>query len=190
MKMSRIALSLSSILFLGTGLSAGAREYRASNLYEARGPVKEIKLKSKNDFSKSRSKVSFLENGMQTWDQTYYDSMGLPRGIIVNMGNRILTDVKISYSEEGNPLVIIYHDKAGDAPSMTVEYNWEGDRLASMKVTERKAKGDKITLCEYSQEMTDANGNWISRLVHQTVTEGALSPKTEDFTESRTITYY
>ena len=175
-----------SALLLATVVSASAlaQEYKGSLLYDVKGDVKEMKVKSKNPLARYAKKLKFADNGQRINDYMTYNDAGLPIGYGMNLGGKVRT-LKVEYDASERPSVITM---SVDGAIMRIENVYEGDRLASRRLS--SPVGTRETVWTYSDEKRDARGNWTERRVSETVTDRDPSKSgTETYTETREITY-
>ena len=165
-----------------------AQEYRYSEVYDAFGPVKEIRTDSKNPFVKGKVKID--RNGQGDMPMMMYDDTGYPLGCEIialgihafqkfywNAGNR-LDSVSVQFPVFGKPTLL------------TGKNVYSGNSLDSQIL--RIVKGDDVV--EYTRTFSDycydEYGSWISRSVNQEMTDKSGSKSIEAFQETRKIKYY
>lgn len=180
-------LFLTALVILPSALLAQEQQYKSAILYNAEGPVKEIKLNTPDKRMQVYSTQKFTEEGLMNNGIMYYSENGLPLGATSTDGSGVFMSYDISYNEINLPESIIL--VSGKKPELKFDYSYEGGRRTQCKVTPDTGRPDDYILYTYSDEKYDAHGNWISRHVCSTsVKEGASSENTE-YDETRSITY-
>lgn len=167
---------------------AFAQDYHAASIYEAVGPVKEIKTDSKNPFVKGKVKIN--RDGKSDNPMMMYDDSGYPVGFELNALG-VHSFQKFFWDTENRlDSVSVQFPVFGKSTLLTVKNDFKEQTLDTqfMKVS----KGDyvaeyKSTFSDYSY---DGNGNWISRSVDQVMTDANGCISSETFIETRKIKYY
>lgn len=181
MKHLRIT-TLALALICGLSLML-AQDYKAGVLYGLTGPVKSAKIKSPNKLTKRFGKVKLTQDGKPKYNLFTYNEAGYPIAIGSDLPGLDI-NFKITYNDDQLPDMISFDlDKNRH---VDIDYIYVGDRLAS-QVWKTAAK--TITY-DYSAEQYDPQGNWISRLVKETVVTDGGKPEVQEYTETREIKYY
>lgn len=182
--MKKSILTLVAIV-CATALS-NAQDFHAATLFEASGPVKEIKIDSKNPTTRKSAK--FTNSGKFTIDGMTYNSEGYPIANASSFGNDI-TSVNVEYTPEGKIAKSITISTIGKKPfRLETTFIYDDDQLT--KKISAYAQG-KTFIEEYGDYTTDDHENWLSRSVMWTEYDADMQPiSTDTYTETRTIKYY
>lgn len=168
--------------------SALAQDFKKGLLYDVSGPVKELKIKSKNEYAKRFSKVQFTPDGKGKDEFMTYDDNGFPLGFGVVFHKRE-NNLNVGYNDQMLPVKIDYFNNIGGKDIIIVETEFDGKRVSS-----RRFQGDnpaEYIICVYSDETYDDHGNWVSRNVKEsTVSANPKKNATREFVETREIQYY
>lgn len=183
------------ILFVGIMAMCGmvaAQDYHAAALWDATGPVKELKYKTKNPMAQAK-KMKFTEEGRLSSSMIFYGDNGYPLGMDMNMFGRFLN---ISFKFGDNNLLseVIYNSNVGGWGCFTSTFAYDANTMVSqeIKVTDKKTSE---TTKEYSYRFSgytyDETGNWTARNVVVNIND-LRKGKTEqlEYLETREIKYY
>lgn len=163
-------------------------EYKGAIIYDAQGPVKEIKIKTKNPLATNK-KIKFSKDGKINNDLMTYNQDGYPIGFGMNFGNRSIS-LTIEYNDEQLPYKMIEESRITTPGIIDVENLYDEFKcLTSRKAMVSNDKEECRLTFEYSCFIYDEHGNWISRHVVQTTLKDSDSEVLE-YEESRNITYY
>ncbi|MCM1290328.1 MAG: hypothetical protein NC201_02390 [Prevotella sp.] len=181
----RTIVSLTLLLIILCFNSGYAQEYKAGVLYNVKGPVKQIKMKSKDKLSQKFGSTKFTETGKFKRDILTYDDKGYPLKSEMQTGPLSMS-VSIEYAENQHPSEIKINSSFSDKP-VTIVYEYDGDRVAV-----RKFIRDDVTITFiYSDEQYDNYGNWISRNVVKSKESSDTDKNSESsYVETREIKYY
>ncbi|MBD5356616.1 MAG: hypothetical protein HDR88_06385 [Bacteroides sp.] len=184
--MKKYIIAMISLLF---SLCSYAQEYKAAVLYEAQGPVKEIRTKSENKLT--RKKLKFMRNGQQKTEIMTLDDNGYPIGFGMNLGS-IFNQLSVTYDSLQNISKIFFESNiVGNKQRIEVTNFYEGKRLSSRKVHLIYPKKSGYIISEFSDEKYDDYGNWIERTVHDKgISEDGEPGKEKTYIETRTIKYW
>lgn len=178
------------LLFLTVmGLSAGAQDYKMATLYEATGPVKEIKFGKIHPMSPKT--IKFNPYGMSTSSTMTFDLDGFPIGCQLSQGDTY-NSTTIEYNQDRQPSTIIDTYAMTGAPRICTISNSYANGLVESRVITETCKGYKKTITlQYSNQESDNLGNWITRTV--TETTDSTNPKEngeKSYQEIRQISYF
>lgn len=197
-----IAFSLSAV---GAEPSAagGQPAYKAAVLFDAKGPVKEIKLKTQNKMAARSKKVKFSRDGEKKWSSLTYDNSGLPVGFDINFGSTRMS-LKVDYDDARLPVSMrLASNLSGESENVVITNTYADGRLVSQGYEGEQSDGavKRVTL-DFSDWKYDEAGNWVERAVRETekvvsrgINDGqevmAVAPgEVKDYVETRTIKYY
>lgn len=168
-----------------------AQEFHAAALWDAFGPVKELKYKTKDPMVQTK-KMKFTQDGKLSGSIMVYADNGYPFGMDMNMFGKF---VSISFRyKDGLPSNINYSSNVGGWGCFTVTFNYDDKTMVSETVKATDRKSNEL-LKEYnynfSNYIKDENGNWISRDVTLDIND-VKKGKTEqmNYVETREIKYY
>lgn len=186
--------SLALLFFLLIGFSQtlnASTPFYGPTLYESDGPVKEIRLNTKDRMAFNK-KVKFTEDGQVNIRMMTYNNAGFPEGYEMPIGNKKIA-LDIRYNDQSKVDSISYIITVMRYVKMEfVNLYAESGVLIGRIARDYEKKDKEPILYEYrfSDYVNDEMGNWISRKVVQTVSKPDSTPKTEEYTETRTIKYY
>ncbi|MDE6648312.1 MAG: hypothetical protein K2K45_00080 [Muribaculaceae bacterium] len=165
-----------------------AQDYSYSVVYDAFGPVKEIRTESKNPFVKGKVKIE--RNGQGDMPMMLYDDSGYPVGCEIKALGVQAFQKFYWNSENRLDSVAVQFPVFGKPTLLTGKNVYSGNYLHSQVL--RIAKGDEVVehLRTFSDYSYDENGSWISRSVSQEMTDRSGSKTIEEFQEIRKIKYY
>ena len=169
-------------------LSAFAQDFKYAAIYDASGPVKEIKTDSKMPLV--QKKVKIKENGMGGLSNMMYDNDGLPVGWEMNMMGK-QNFQKFFWNEDSRlDSIAVKIDVIGNSELITVKNTYSGRDMISQVIEVKSKEESSKFIMLFSDYKFDDNGNWISRKVTQTEAKNAGGKSEQEFTETRTIKYY
>lgn len=166
-----------------------AQEYKTALVYEAHGPIKEIRTKSDNPFAKG--KLKFLPNGQEKTEIMTFDDNGYPIGYGMNVGD-MSTKLNIRYDSLSNIKSMLFETNIiGNKQKIEVINFYDGNRLVSRNIHLTSPKKEGTIQSEFSNERYDEYGNWIERTVNEKGIDGnGEVGKEKTYIETRTIKYY
>lgn len=166
-----------------------AQVYKAAVIYEAHGPIKEIRTKSENPFAKG--KLKFMPNGQKKTEVMTFDDNGYPIGSGMNMGD-MFTKLNITYDSLLNVSSMTFETNIiGNKQKIEVTNYYDCTRLVSRKINLSSPKKSGTIQFEFSDEKYDDYGNWIERTVHEKgIDQNNKIGKEKTYVETRIITYY
>lgn len=169
-------------------LCANAQEYHYAELFDALGPVKEIKTDSKNSFVQKKIKID--KDGRGGPAIMSYNDKGYPTGFEINMLGKANFQ-KFFWNEEcllGSAAIQIA--AVGRNSLITVKNSYSGKNLTAQLIKVKEDDGQieyQMTFGDYSY---DTMGNWISRSVRRLLTDKDGKESEANFVETRTFKYY
>ncbi|MDE7380669.1 MAG: hypothetical protein K2N03_00895 [Muribaculaceae bacterium] len=163
-------------------------KFKYTTLYDLDGPVKEVKIKSKNPIVITNAKVKFMKNGARKNSLMSYNNEGYPVGYQFVPYSWIET-VTIEYNDSNRPSKITQTEYSRDSRNVTeITFEYDGKRISEMTVTTPEVK----RICRYNGEVRDNYGNWTSRNVEMEIISLKESQpyRPITFVETRDIKYY
>ncbi len=175
-----------TFLTLFSGINVYAQDYKAPELWDASGNVKQIKYNSKDPLLTNKN-LKFDKNGKLKNSMIVYDNAGFPTGIDINFGP-IAMSAEFQFNNDDLIVAKLIRKKPNPF-DLKVDYMFENGRMVKESAL-NKADGKTITYnYEFQSYELDKNGNWISRVVDLTVTDGS-DTKTQRYIERREIKYW
>ncbi len=184
--MKRFIIGLVSLICT---ICSYGQQYKTAVLYEAHGPVKEIRTKSENPLAKK--KVKFMPDGKTKTEVMTFDDNGYPIGYGMNMG-AMFNNLNVAYDSLQNVSRIEFETNIlGNKQKIEVTNFYDGKRLTSRKINFTSPKKSGTIKSEISDEKYDEYGNWIERTVHERGFDKNGKPgKEKTYTETRVIKYW
>ena len=176
-------------LMAGLGLSLRAEKFHARAIFDLRGDVREVAVKTDNPFAFYK-KVSFTSDGCLSYKPMAYGEDGFPIGFGVPVSGKL--DNTLLFFDEDGRLVSVLNQKVSEktTQNITLTNVYDGTRLVERKTSCQEDCGIPTYKLIYDGEKYDAQGNWIERNVHQTTLLPDGSAKETVYVETRKITYY
>lgn len=168
------------------GINGYAQNYKASELWDVSGNVKQIKYKSQDPILTYKN-LKFDQNGKLKNSMIVYDSTGYPDGIDINFGP-ISLSAKFQFNNNNLIVAELIRNKP-DPFELKVEYEFAKGKMVKESAI-YKSKNKTVTYDYIFQGYElDKSGNWISRIVELTTTDES-NIKTQKYTERRDIKYW
>ncbi len=179
---------LTTLLVAFSAIFGVAQEFKATELWDATGNIKQIKYKTSDPLLFSKN-MKFDRNGKLKNSFIVYDSTGYPQGIDLNFGPISLI---ASFNFENNKLISAKLDRnKPSASNLQVEYMYENGDMSHESAVIHGQDKDTQYKYEFSDYKRDERGNWISRQVNLTIDSGSEADnKTKSYTETREIKYW
>ncbi len=176
-------LSLATI-----ALAAYAQDYKYAAVYEAVGPVKEIKTDSQ--FALIQKKVKIDKKGMGGLPVMLYDDSGYPLGFEMNMmGKQIFQ--KFFWNDQNRlDSVAVRLALLRDYKLISAKNVYSDGNVITQEIDIETKDGGIKYIRLFSDYIFDDKGNWISRKVRQTAITKDCDKTEEEFNETRTLKYY
>lgn len=176
------------ILFAFSISSIFAYNYHFSALYDAFGPVKEIKTDSKNPFVKK--KVKFEKDGRGGVAVMSYNDDGFPTGFEVNMFGKSYFQ-KFFWNDKCRlDSVAVQTIGVSTRQLITVKNSYCGDVADSETIIVNDGEIQKKYRMSFKDYSYDNQGNWISRFVVLSTIDSNGKESVLQFEETRIIKYY
>lgn len=176
---------LSAVLCI---LCANAQEYHYAELFDASGPVKEIKTDSKNSFVQKKIKID--KDGRGGPAIMSYDDKGYPTGFEINMLGKANFQ-KFFWNEECRlDSAAIQIAAVGRNSLITVKNSYSGKNLTAQHIKVKEDDGQIEYIMTFGDYSYDTMGNWISRSVRRLLTDKDGKESDANFVETRTFKYY
>lgn len=184
----KIIRSFCLISIFNISMCCMSQEYKAPELWDCYGKIKEIKYDSKDPVL-LKKKLKFDKNGKLNNSMMFYNSNGYPEGIDLNMG--IVSFIANFKFFNGN-IVKAYVQRDKPNPfNFEAEYIFSDNRMESEKVIFDKGETSKELSYRFSDYKYDDKGNWTSRFV--SLKSKDINLNTEEYVtyeETRKIKYY
>lgn len=180
-----------SLYIFGSQSIVAATPFHGPELYESTGPVKEIRLKTKNPIPHQK-KIKFTDEGKINNALMTYNQAGYPIGFGSQFGKRGIS-LKIGYNEKNQVDTISLVATMGKSVDVNfINVYDESGCLIGRKSNKKNKDGGEIPVFEfdYYDIVNDDMGNWVSRRVVQKTMRPGKAPETEEYTETRTIKYF
>lgn len=165
-----------------------AQDYHYAAVYDANGPVKEIKTESKNSFVQKKVKVG--KDGRGGIDVMLYNDAGYPVGFELNMMGKQNFQKYFWNDECLLDSVAIQVMGIGSSELMTVKKNYNGRNPESQILRIKDGKGVKEFRMSFKDYTFDDRNNWITRTVSRHAVDADGKESDMVFEEKRTIKYY
>ncbi|MDE6341391.1 MAG: hypothetical protein K2K93_03655 [Muribaculaceae bacterium] len=167
---------------------ANAQEFHYAALYEAAGPVKQIKYLSKPSYGNRNVKIK--KDGRGGLAMMSYDDAGYPVGFQLDMFGK--ENYQKFYWNTRHQLdsVAYRFSGIGERNSMNCKIEYAKDAMDKVVMTVDDNGCKKIVDLTFSNYVFDDRGNWISRMVDRIVMEGDKDAVKDSYEERREIKYY
>ena len=167
---------------------SSAQDFHYGAIFDATGPIKEIKTDSKNPLVEKKVKID--KQGRGGLAMMMYDNSGLPLGFEMNMLGK--QNYQKFYWNDDNRLdsVSMKIELIGDCKLITAKNTYSGKPLSSQKIEIKTKDGNIRYLRIFSEYTYDEASNWISRKVKQTSIDKNGEETNEEYIETRFIKYY
>lgn len=165
-----------------------AREFHFPAVYDACGPVKEIKTDSENPLVKK--KVKFDKHGRGGIAMMKYNDAGYPEGFELNALGKLNFQKYFWNKDCRLDSVAVKFHVIGKAELITVKNAYSDKNLESQIIRISDDNGQlefRMTFKDYSY---DDQGNWIFRTVSRTTVAPDGKVSESQFDETRSIKYY
>lgn len=175
-------------IILTFSISAFSQKYKASELWDAKGDIKEIKYKSKDPLLIGK-KMKFDKNGKLKDSWILYNSNGIPEGIDMNFG---VLNISAKFTFEQEKLILVNFDKQKPSPlSFTLKYFYSDDKITEENAEVESQEKKSSLRYLFDNYGYDEKGNWISRNVTLVISnpDGTIKSN-KSYNETRTIKYY
>lgn len=192
MKIKSNVLTLIMALMAVIGMYAQEMpcKFKGAALYNAKGDVKVIKIKTKNPVAVNK-KEKFNQEGKINCSLLTYNEQGLPTAMDLTMGSRGIV-LRADYTPEENIADVSYEcNILGAKSNFSVAYTYDGEGNQTQAViTVKSKKGNGTITSRYSDYVFDDKGNWISRQVEETSIGTDGKEKKAEYVETREIKYW
>ncbi len=193
-------------LTLLTAFCVEAQEFKEGIIFDLRGPVKSATLT--DDFFGMRN-MTFTEDGKCQTTRMEFDENGYPLGMTLDVRSGLLNNdndfkgpiaYKVDYDDAHRISSTYLNFPSAINPweeIRTYSYNPEKDKnhvITGLRVETKENGALSTNDYVYSDYVYDEQGNWISRNVHETIcltdVDGKSDNATNEYVETRTVTYY
>ncbi len=174
--------------FMVGTLVSEAQEYHYAALYEAAGPVKQIKYLSKPSYGNRSVKIK--KDGRGGLAMMSYDDAGYPVGFQLDMFGKENYQKFYWNSQHRLDSVAYRITGIGERNTMNCKIEYGEDAMAKVTMTVEDKGMRKTVYLQFSNYVFDHRGNWISRMVDRTVMERDKEASKDSYEERREIKYY